>query len=151
MKYFKFAEKENMKIKYLILLFLPVLLLLSCSSALDNSITISNFAQETVSVNMLGKLITIKSGATVVVKGISKGTYNYVTTYNIPTGISTSQVEGNASGSLVITAGTRIRINFASRLQQSTSSGGGSSNQITYVLIVSVSSSDPVASTTTSP
>ncbi len=129
---------------------LPLLFLLSCSSALDNSINIRNNATEKVYVNILGKLLTLNSGASVVVKDISKGTYNYVTTYALPTGITTTSVEGSVSGALILTAGTRVSMYFSSRLQQATS-GSSSGGQLTYVLVGSVSSSDPVSSTTVAP
>ncbi len=139
-----------MKAKYLILLVFPALVFLSCSSALDNSVTIKNTASEAVQVNIFGKVLTIKTGATQIIKDISKGSYKYETTYSIPANVSSSQVEGSATGTLEITAGTNIQMFFASRIQKTTG-GGSSSAQDTYVLVVSVSSSDAIPSGTTTP
>lgn len=120
-------------------------LFVSCSPALDNSVTVKNIAQETVYLNIFGKIITVKSGGTQTIKNIQKGSYGYATTYTIPAAASSSSVEGNAEGNLMLDAGTRISILYASRLQAS-QSGGGAANQLSYVLVVSVSSNDKVSS-----
>lgn len=136
-----------MKSRILLLLLLPSLLFLSCSSALDNSITIKNGSAESVTVNILGKVLTLKSGTSQVVKNISKGTYSYAVNYIVPSGITQSSVEGNANGSLIMTAGTEISMYFSYRIQ--TTTGGGSSGGLnTYIFIVTVSSSDSNTTTT---
>ena len=135
--------------KLYILLLLLGLVSISCSSALDNSITIKSLASEDVYVNILGKTLTVKSGTTQVIQNISKGTYAFSTTYKVPSSVSGTTVEGTASGNLVITAGTNINIFYASRIQVSQATGSGTA-QSTYVLVASISSSDPVTTTTTS-
>ena len=139
----------TMKKIYILLLLLGVLSI-RCSSALDNSITIKSIATEDVYVNILGKTLTIKSGTTQVIQNISKGTYSYQTTYKIPTSVSGTTVEGNASGNFVVTAGTKVNIYYASRIQVSQATGGSGTAQSSYVLVASISSSDPVTSSTTS-
>lgn len=135
-----------MKSRLLLLLVLPSLLFLSCSSALDNSITIRNSAAETVYVNVLGRVLTVKPGTSQAIKNISKGTYAYATEYALPSGVSGSSIDGNGTGSLVMTAGTQISIFYSSRIQVAT--GSGTSGQSTYILVVTVSSSDSNETTT---
>ena len=135
-----------MKKIYALLLLLG-LTALSCSSALDASITVKSLASENVYLNVLGKTITIAPGKTVVINDISAGTYDYQTTYTVPANVSGTTVEGSPSGAIKITAGTKVNILYASRVQ-STSSGSSSASQASYILSVSISSSDPVTTTT---
>jgi hypothetical protein len=118
-----------------------------CSSAQDASITVKSLASENVYLNVLGKTITVAPGKTVVINDITAGTYEYQTTYAVPSGVSGTTVEGTPSGSFKITAGTKVNIMYTSRIQ-STSAGGSSASQSSYILTVSISSSDPVTSTT---
>lgn len=134
------------------LLVIPVavvlLLLPACSISMDNSVTVRNTASESVHLNFLGKVISLKPNASVVIKNVDKGTYNYVTSFDIPASVNTASSEGSGSGQLEIGIGTRVSIFYSSRIQVSTS-GGASGAQSTYVLITTVSSSDKVNSSST--
>ena len=123
---------------------------ISCSSALDASITIKSLASENVYLNVLGKTVTIAPGKTVVINDISAGTYDYQTTYAVPSGVSGTTVEGSPSGTFTITAGTKVNILYASRVQTTSATGGSTAAQSSYILSVSISSSDPVTTTTSS-
>lgn len=139
-----------MKPRYLIVFILLALLVNSCSPALDNSIVISSIAGDKVVVNILGKLITVSPKETRTIKQVAKGSYEYSTSYTVPSGITSSSVEGKASGTIIMGPQTKINIFFSSREEVSTSTGG-SAQQKTYVLVATVSSSDKVSSETTSP
>ncbi len=119
-----------------------------CSSAQDASITVKSLASENVYLNVLGKTITVAPGKTVVINDITAGTYDYQTTYAVPSGVSGTTVEGTPNGSFKITAGTKVNILYGSRIQSSGSGSGSSATQSSYVLTVSISSSDPVTTTT---
>ncbi|MBI2419461.1 MAG: hypothetical protein HYV28_16485 [Ignavibacteriales bacterium] len=139
-----------MKPRYFIAILLFTLLWNSCSPALDNSIVISSIAAADVVVNILGKLITVKPGETRTLRQVAKGSYEYSTSFTVPTGITSSSIEGKASGTVAMGPQTKINLFFSSREEVSTSSGG-SAQQKTYVLVATVSSSDKVSSSTTSP
>jgi hypothetical protein len=121
---------------------------ISCSSTVDASITVKSLASENVYLNVLGKTITIAPGKTVVINDISEGTYDYQTTYAVPSGVSGTTVEGSPTGSFKITAGTKVNIFYSSRVQ--TTSSTSTTAQSSYILTVSISSSDPVTTTTSS-
>jgi hypothetical protein len=135
-----------MKNKIFIVPLLLLTIFLSCSPALDNEITIRSIALENVYVNILGKLVTIKPNGLQTIKYIPKGTYSYSTTYTVPSVANSSSVEGPATGTLTLEAGTKVSIFFASRLTQA--QGAGSSGQVTYVLVASVSSNSPTTTGT---
>jgi hypothetical protein len=136
-----------MKTKALLILLLPCLFFMSCSSALKNDITVTNAAAATVTINVLGKVLIVPPGTSQIIKDISKGSYSYSTSYALPSGVQTSSIEGNATGQLALSAGTHIYVFYSSRIQIATGSGG--TGQQTYILVVTVSSSDAVSTTTT--
>lgn len=136
-----------MKIKALLVLLFPCLLFMSCSSALKNDITVKNAAAENVYLNILGRIVTVKPGSTQIIENVAKGSYDYSTAFTLPSGVSASSVEGKGSGTVALGPGTHIAIYYTSRIQIAT--GSGQSGQATYVLVVTVSTSDPSSTTTT--
>jgi hypothetical protein len=103
----------------------------SCSSTVDNSLKIQNFASNDVYLNFRASLIQVRSGETVELKELPKGTYNYETIYEIPSGASGSSTEGEAAGELEIKAGTKILVVYSSTFIDNS-----------YTLFASVTSSD---------
>jgi hypothetical protein len=110
----------------------------SCSSNLDNSITLKNLAAGDIHVNFRGSEIVVPSGETKTIKNIVPGTYTYSTTYEVPAAAKTSSVTGGLSGSLVIKPGTKILILYSSSFQDDT-----------YVIGATVSNSDDQGTSTT--
>jgi len=106
------------KSKYII----PVLLLLSvvfssCSSKVNNSFTLKNMAAGAVYINFRGTEIAVPAGQTVIVKEIPAGTYQYSTTYEIPSGASTGSATGALAGDVVFKAGTKILVLYSSAFE----------------------------------
>jgi hypothetical protein len=65
------------------------------------------------------------------VQEIPKGTYNYATTFALPTGAIGGSAQGDVKGNLIITAGTKITILYSSTLINGA-----------YILYATISSSD---------
>jgi hypothetical protein len=109
------------------------LLFTSCSSTVDNSLKIQNLASNDVYLNFRASLIHVRSGETVELKELPKGTYEYETIYEIPSGATGSSAEGEAAGELEIRAGTKVLIVYTSTFIENN-----------YVLFASITSSDDV-------
>ncbi|MCK6613842.1 MAG: hypothetical protein HRU80_03340 [Ignavibacteriales bacterium] len=139
--------------KKLVLLLLPVffLLLQSCGGTLTNSITVKNSATNNVYLNIFGQLITVAPGQTQVIKNVQKGDYDYQTSFDVPSGVSGSSVEGNGTGTLTMAPSTKITIFFTSRIQSQQGGGGAGGEQSNYILIITISSSDKSSGESTSP
>jgi hypothetical protein len=103
----------------------------NCSSSVENSLKIQNLASNDVYLNFRGSLIEVKSGEIVELKEIPKGTYDYETIYDIPSGATNSSTEGEAAGELLIRAGTKILVVYTSTFIENN-----------YTLFASVTSSD---------
>jgi hypothetical protein len=114
-------------ISALVLLFLFA----SCSSTVDNWIQVQNLASNDVALNFRASLIQVKSGETVKLTELPKGTYEYETIYEIPSGASGSTAEGEAAGEFEIRAGTKILVVYTSTFIDNN-----------YILYASVTSSD---------
>jgi hypothetical protein len=110
-------------------LFLP--LLTNCSSTVENSLKIQNLASNDVFLNFRASLIQVKSGEIVELKELPKGTYDYETVYEIPSGATSSTVEGEVTGEFIVKAGTKILIVYTSTFIENN-----------YTLFASVTSSD---------
>ena len=76
-------------------------------------------------------LIHVRSGETVQLKELPKGTFEYETIYEVPSGASGSEAQGEAAGELEIRAGTKVLIVYTSTFIDNN-----------YVLFTSVTSSD---------
>ncbi|MEE9449219.1 MAG: hypothetical protein V3V72_04135 [Ignavibacteriaceae bacterium] len=89
---------------------------ISCSTSVNNGITFNNLASGDIHINFRATLTTVKSGETVTLSNLPKGTFEYNTTYEIPAGMQFSQEEGDISGQLDIRAGTKILIVYSSAI-----------------------------------
>lgn len=85
-----------------------------CSETVGTKITFQNFASNKVYINFRASLITVNAGESVELKDIPRGTYEYATTYEIPFGTTSSSAEGDVSGDITLTAGTRVLVVYAS-------------------------------------
>jgi hypothetical protein len=130
-------DKSQLKVstmkKLSILLFVVVSLSLftNCSSTVENSLKIQNLASNDVFLNFRASLIQVRSGETVELKELPKGTFDYETIYEIPSGATSSTAEGEASGEFIVRAGTKILVVYTSTFIENT-----------YTLFTSVTSSD---------
>jgi hypothetical protein len=119
------------KLSILILVFVSLLLFTNCSSTVENSLKLQNLASNDVFLNFRASLIQVRSGETVELKELPRGTFDYETIYEIPSGATSSTSEGEAAGELVIDAGTKILIVYTSTFIENN-----------YTLFTSVTSSD---------
>ena len=103
----------------------------SCSSSVENSLKIQNLASNDIYLNFRASLIQVKSGEVVELKELPKGSYDYETIYEIPSGATGSSTEGEASGEFLIRAGTKILLVYTSTFIDNN-----------YVLFASVTSSE---------
>jgi hypothetical protein len=110
--------------------------LYGCSN--DNKLTINNQASESIFINFRASVITIAPGGTQTVTDIPNGGYNYNTTFEIPSNITSWSASGSAaSGQLTFDKkNTQILL-----LYSSTTLAG------VYTAYVNESSSDPVSVT----
>lgn len=132
------VEKSQYKVstmKKLTILFLFAVaafpLLTSCYSTVENSLKIQNLASNDVYLNFRASLIQVNSGEIVELKDLPKGTYDYETIYEIPSGATGSSTEGEAAGEFIVRAGTKILVVYTSTFIDNN-----------YVLFASVTSSD---------
>lgn len=110
-----------------------------CELKVDNSVTFKNLASETVYVNFLGKVFTLKSGQMQIIKEIQKGTYAYETAYEVPSGVTGGSTQGAVSGTMEIKAQTNVYVLYTSQIV-------GTGLTVNYVLSATISSSDKVTS-----
>ena len=124
---------SNMKKKYMLFLFAAVsfALFTNCSSTVENSLKIQNLASNDVYLNFRASLIQVKSGEIVELKELQKGTFDYETVYEIPSGATSSSAEGEAAGEFIVRAGTKILVVYTSTFVDNN-----------YTLFASVTSSD---------
>ena len=85
-----------------------------CSDTVGTKITFQNFASNKVYINFRASIIAVDAGKSVDITEIPKGKYAYATTYEIPPGANSSVAEGDVSGDVELSAGTRILIVYAS-------------------------------------
>lgn len=85
-----------------------------CSETVSTKITFQNFASNKVFINFRASLITVNAGESVEITDIPRGQYAYATTYEIPFGATSSTAEGDVSGEIELSAGTRVLIVYAS-------------------------------------
>ena len=119
------------------------LFITGCKSTVTNSVTFKSIAIGNMYVNFMGETFTIVPNGSKTVRNIPKGTYNYSTTYDIPSGITSVSLNGAVSGPVVMNADTKITVLYSSSIQ-------GSGEQKNYIINASISSNDKVV-TPTSP
>jgi len=94
---------------FLFLILLSVSLL-SCSDNPINTITITNSASTSVSVNFRGTLTDIPVGATVELTDILDGEYEYETIFSLPPGVTDYNAGDQLAGTFVMKAGTKVLV-----------------------------------------
>ena len=92
---------------------------LSCSKV-ENRFTFKNLAAGDVYVNFRGSVIKVPAGQESYAKDMPQGTYTYNTTYEVPSGATSSSSTGPLSGTVVIKAGTKILLIYSSVFEQTT-------------------------------
>ena len=107
---------------------------ISCSTTVNNGITIKNLASGDIHLNFRATLTTVRAGEEVTLSGIPKGSFEYNTTYEIPAGIISSTAEEGVSGQLTIKAGTKILIIYSSAIIEDV-----------YILSATLTSSDDLS------
>lgn len=123
------------KILTIVLLFaIGMSFLTGCSKTVENGLTIKNGASNKIYINFRGSLISIDANSTMELKGITRGTYTYETTYEIPAGTMSTKTEGAVSGTVTLNAGTKVLILFSSTFSDGT-----------YTLSATISSSDDIS------
>jgi len=103
--------------KYVLISFLLITLsltLINCSEGPINKITLQNIAEGDVYLNFRGSQTLVPSGSTVELQDIDKGEYEYETVYEVPSGATSFSAEGEMSGTLILTAGTKILVIYSS-------------------------------------
>ncbi len=85
-----------------------------CSDTVGTKITFQNFASNKIFINFRASLITVDAGKSVDITDTPRGTYAYETTYQLPPGTTSSSAEGDVSGEIELSAGTRVLIVYGS-------------------------------------
>lgn len=114
--------------------------LASCSSSIQNSISFNNQTQGALYINFRGQLITVPAGQTSKVEKIRQGTYDYATTFSVPTTASSASSQGALTGSFTLNADTKILLYYTSTLINGA-----------YTVYVTISNSDNKTTGTTNP
>lgn len=120
--------------KYALISFLLITLsltLINCSDGPINKITLQNNADGDVYLNFRGSQTLVPSGSTIELQDIDKGEYEYETVYEVPSGATSFSAEGEMSGTLILTAGTKILVIYSSVFSEGS-----------YSIFASVTSSD---------
>lgn len=117
------------------------LFITGCKSTVTNSVTFKSIALDNVIVNFMGETFTVAPNSSKTVRNIAKGTYEYSTTYVIPSGIKTSSELGAVNGSVAMSADTRITVMYSSSIQ-------GTGDQLSYIIRATISSNDKVVTPT---
>ena len=89
--------------------------LLSCSDNPINTITIQNWASNSVYLNFKGELTeVIAPGASIQMTEILQGEYEYETIFEVPSTATEYEASPSCAGTLILQAGTKILIVYAS-------------------------------------
>jgi hypothetical protein len=110
------------------------LVLMSCESNIQNSITFENLASNDVHVNFRGQRIDVTAGSTVKISEIDKGEFTYDTVYEIPAEATSTNASENLAGTFVIEAATKILVIYSSTLESGV-----------YYISASITSSDDIS------
>ena len=105
-----------------------------CSETVGTKVTLQNFASNKVFVNFRASLITVDAGNSVDITDTPKGTYSYETTYQLPPGTTSSSAEGDVSGVIELSAGTRVLIVYGSTFVDGT-----------YIINATITTSDDLS------
>lgn len=116
-------------------LFLFVFIFASCDSDLENKFTFKNFSAGKVLINFRGGLHAVDAGDTYTIEKVPKGTYSYVTTYQVPAGTESSSAIGDLDGTVVFKVSTRILVVYSSTI-----------NDGAYTIYATISSTDDLSS-----
>lgn len=93
---------------------------ISCSDAFeDNDFTIENRSGGTLKINFRAEEITILDGETVVLNEIPKGTYAYITIFQVPANAEV-QTDGPVSGDITFDVGTKALLIFVANYDGNT-------------------------------
>jgi len=106
-----------------------------CKTTVTNSVTFKSIAIGNMYVNFMGETITVVPNGSKTVRNIPKGTYNYATSYDIPSGVTSASTMGAVSGPVVMNADTKITVLYSSSLQ-------GTGATLNYIISASISSND---------
>ena len=87
---------------------------MSCSTSVNNGITLKNLASGDIHVNFRATLTTVKAGETVTLSNLPKGLFDYNTSYEVVPSNLPSEADGDVAGELNIKAGTQILIVYSS-------------------------------------
>ncbi len=85
-----------------------------CSETVGTKITFQNGASNMVKVNFRASEIIVEAGKSVDITDTPRGKYAYETTYQLPPGTTSSSAEGDVSGEIELSAGTRVLIVYSS-------------------------------------
>ena len=122
-------------ISLLSVLFLFVFIFASCDSDLENKFTFKNYSAGQVLINFRGSLHTVDAGATYTIQEVPKGTYSYVTTYQVPAGTESSSAIGAVEGTVIFKASTRVLVVYSSTFVEGA-----------YTIYATISSTDDLSS-----
>ena len=112
-----------------------------CKSSVTNSVTFKSIAIGNMYVNFMGETFTVVPNGSKTVRNIPQGTYNYSTSYDIPSGVTSASTTGAVSGEVVMNADTKITVLYSSSLQ-------GTGATLNYIITASISSNDKVVTPT---
>jgi hypothetical protein len=104
--------------KILVVLCISMLTFWSCETDQGTSLTLKNMAAGAIYFNFLGEVTTVAAGRTVVMSDLPNGLYEYVTTYSVPAGATSSLAVGDLAGEIIIEAGTQVLILYSSEFQE---------------------------------
>lgn len=88
--------------------------LMSCEPFIENQVKVQNDSASNVSFILAGKTYDILPGESYVVSDLNKGTFQYTTIYTIPSGITSSNTDGDVAGEMVFHAGTEFLLVYTS-------------------------------------
>lgn len=120
---------------------LLLLFMAGCTNKIENKITFQNYASNTIYINFRATLITVEAGKSVEVTEVPRGEYSYDTTFEVPSGTSTSKTEGAVSGTVILNVATKILIVYSSTFIEGTYTLGAT---LTSSEDISGGGSDPV-------
>lgn len=104
--------------KILVVLFISIFVFFGCSSEYETTLTLQNIASGAIYLNFRGEVTKVPAGKTVVLNKLPKGTYSFITTYEVPANVNSSVAVGDLEGDIIFNPGTKVRILYSSNLSQ---------------------------------